>query len=83
MAARGSVPRENQSGVGNKWSVSNESDRSQNRISEKSARHLLPASTFFQNCKDGIKQTAYRIVAKTDEQIVWDSGADIICKFLC
>lgn len=38
---------------------------------------------FFRNCKDGIKQTAYRIVAKADEQIVWYSGADIICKFLC
>ena len=28
----------------------------------------------FWNCKGGTKQTAYRIVAKTDEQIVWDSG---------
>jgi len=28
----------------------------------------------FWNCDGGIKQTAYRIVAKTDEQIVWDSG---------
>ena len=26
------------------------------------------------NCEGGTKQTAYRIVAKTDEQIVWDSG---------
>lgn len=38
---------------------------------------------FRRNCKDGIKQSAYRIVAKADEQIVWYSGADIICKFLC
>lgn len=28
----------------------------------------------FWNCEGGTKQTAYRIVAKTDEQIVWDSG---------
>lgn len=28
----------------------------------------------FWNCEGGNKQTAYRIVAKTDEQIVWDSG---------
>ena len=26
------------------------------------------------NCEGGTKQTAYRIVAKTDGQIVWDSG---------
>lgn len=26
------------------------------------------------NCEGGTKQTAYRIVAKIDEQIVWDSG---------
>ena len=26
------------------------------------------------NCEGGTKQMAYRIVAKTDEQIVWDSG---------
>lgn len=26
------------------------------------------------NCDGGIKQTAYRIVAKSDEKIVWDSG---------
>ncbi len=25
-------------------------------------------------CEDGIKQTAYRIIAKTGEKIVWDSG---------
>ena len=28
----------------------------------------------FWNCEGGTKQTAYRIVAKTDGQIVWDSG---------
>lgn len=28
----------------------------------------------FWNCEGGTKQIAYRIVAKTDEQIVWDSG---------
>ena len=28
----------------------------------------------FWNCEGGTKQAAYRIVAKTDEQIVWDSG---------
>ena len=28
----------------------------------------------FWNCEGGTKQTAYRIVAKTDEQIVWNSG---------
>lgn len=28
----------------------------------------------FWNCEGATKQTAYRIVAKTDEQIVWDSG---------
>lgn len=28
----------------------------------------------FWNCEGGTKQTAYRIVAKTDERIVWDSG---------
>lgn len=28
----------------------------------------------FWNCEGGTKQTAYRIVAKTDEQIAWDSG---------
>ena len=28
----------------------------------------------FWNCEGGTKQTAYRIVAKTDKQIVWDSG---------
>ena len=28
----------------------------------------------FWNCESGTKQTAYRIVAKTDGQIVWDSG---------
>ena len=28
----------------------------------------------FWNCEGGTNQTAYRIVAKTDEQIVWDSG---------
>lgn len=28
----------------------------------------------FWNCEGGTKQTAYRIVEKTDEQIVWDSG---------
>ena len=28
----------------------------------------------FWNCEGGTKQTAYRIVAKTDEQIVWHSG---------
>lgn len=26
------------------------------------------------NCEGGTKQTAYRVVAKIDEQIVWDSG---------
>ena len=26
------------------------------------------------NCDGGIKQTAYHIIAKTDEKIVWDSG---------
>lgn len=28
----------------------------------------------FWKCDGGIKQTAYRIVAKNDEQLVWDSG---------
>lgn len=26
------------------------------------------------NCEGGITQTAYRVIAKTDEKIVWDSG---------
>ena len=26
------------------------------------------------NCEGGTKQTAYRIVAKTGDRIVWDSG---------
>lgn len=34
----------------------------------------IPHPRLFWNCEGGIKQTAYRIVAKTAEQIVWDSG---------
>ena len=26
------------------------------------------------NCENGIKQTAYQIIAKSDNKIVWDSG---------
>ena len=26
------------------------------------------------NCEGGVKQTAYRIVAKTDDEIIWDGG---------
>ena len=28
----------------------------------------------FWNCEDGLKQTAYRVVAESDGTVVWDSG---------
>ena len=34
----------------------------------------IPRPRFFWNCEDGIKQTAYRIVARTGGKTIWNTG---------
>ena len=34
----------------------------------------IRAPRLFWNCSGGVRQTAYRVTAKTDGGIVWDSG---------